>query len=655
MLSVVTSGLPISAKDILSNAIGLAFGAGVADLVELNRDNLRSNIRMSSRNIQVVLVVLDGVSSDLCKDIEGGLYSTDKYHCYTDDTSLVKFLNMKYKLNLELPNEPLIEESEDRKYSESTLSEITDRYEAQLQDRNMMIESLEARIAELNDLIESEDYQVGISKENYNNIVQELDIYKKENLGLRDSILNFEKCSLSKEEEISELKNEREELKNSLEKLEKSKNSLLSEYRSVSDELTKLKVENSRQSGLINLKNQEIERLQNRVCDIEELESSIVSLNEDIKNKDKNISSIYSEISNLNEKISSKDRDIERLKEEIKQNGITSDLVDSLKSDIVKLEEDKSKLNNTISSNKEKYSELQNNFNLCNEDKGKLELELSELQERIKEYDNNLSILNTEKLRLEGQIRVLEQSSERNLDIESMSLEIIELRRKYDNLSKNIFSKIGNYAMPKSSTNIHLTRGNVNLKNIKFVFSGSTESRKGTYRCLLNEFKKIKNKRIVLVDVVSETSVDYVFEIQTVVNGLEWFRRGGGLQPYLSKTCLNNVSVLSPGLGYVNDSYLLMIDWENRLSELEKSGYVVIVYCGDISNIVGRVFHESFAGLGNSSIYVHGNAVGSRTIISNLMGISNFKDSDVVYFDFNKNMERFYKIVSKTNKCNIIW
>ena len=64
-----------------------------------------------------------------------------------------------------------------------------------------------------------------------------------------------------------------------------------------------------------------------------------------------------------------------------------------------------------------------------------------------------------------------------------------------------------------------------------------------------------------------------------IVSGIDWFRRGGGVQQYLSKTCNDNVRVLSMGLGYVNDSYFLSIDWESRLRELDNSGYNVVIYC----------------------------------------------------------------------------
>ena len=158
----------------------------------------------------------------------------------------------------------------------------------------------------------------------------------------------------------------------------------------------------------------------------------------------------------------------------------------------------------------------------------------------------------------------------------------------------------------------------------------------------------------MIVDVVAETFVDYVFEIRKVVPGIDWFRQGGGIQRYLSSTCLKNVQVLSPGLSYINEAYFLTVDWEKRITELENSGYNVILFFGDISNMVGRIFHESFADLGNSIIYVEGNATGSRTLVANLKGLSNGPSSVIAYYNFNKQVKRFYAMAARTNECRVL-
>ena len=70
--------------------------------------------------------------------------------------------------------------------------------------------------------------------------------------------------------------------------------------------------------------------------------------------------------------------------------------------------------------------------------------------------------------------------------------------------------------------------------------------------------------------------------------------------------------------------------------------------------MVGRVLHESFSSLGKSTIYVSGNAIGARTIVTNLRGLSNGSSSKVVYFDFNESVKKFYDIVARTNDCAVV-
>ncbi len=654
MLSVITSGVPISARDILSDAINLAFGSDVVEFIELNKDNLRSKVRLSRKDVSVVLVVLDGVSSDICRDIEGGLYSSDKYCTYVSDADLVRFLNSKYGLNMEIP----VEEVEsvvglDEESSEAA-GELIERYEAQLRDRDMMIESLNGRIEELSELIDSEDFS-SFSQEDYDSVISDLEESNSEKLELKSRVSDLENSLSEKDKIIEGLKNEREELSSTVRKLEESKKSLLSNYRSVNEELTTLRVENSKQAGLLETRANEIKSLNSKVERANKISEELESLQEELSGRNITVSNLSGELSDLKVDLASKDKELERLREEVRQNGVSNELLESMKVDIHDLTTERDSLLKKLSSKESESGSLSESLEKSEMTVQELKDKVSRLEEDIKEYDTNITTLNSDKLRLQGELRVLQQSTDRDVDVEKISAELSDLRKKYESLSSNVFSRISSLAMPKGSSAVYLTRRGVKLENIRFVFAGNTESRKGAYRCLLNEFKMLNsNEKILIVDVVSETSIDYVFEIQSIVNGLEWFRKGGGVQPYLSKTCLRNVKVLSPGLGYINDSYFLTIDWESRISELENSGYKVVFFCGDISNIVGRVMHESFADLGQSYIYVHGNAIGSRTVVSNLKGISNARSSVVAYYDFNSNMKRFYDMVAKNNKCILL-
>lgn len=424
------------------------------------------------------------------------------------------------------------------------------------------------------------------------------------------------------------------------------------------EELNELKVHNSKQSGVlhdkdikINSLNDTISKLEKDLSQVKELEELVAKYREDINNKER-------VIGDLRVDIESKDRDIVRYVEEIegmKSSQTTEEEVQKLKDEISKVSSEnddlKKKLNNVDSSVSTLKEEKDDSLKKIES----LEKENSELSDRIKADSESLSILNKEKLELQSKLSLIESANESGNSEENLIAEIQDLRNRLADMSKNIFAKIGSSALPNASVGGKVLSGQGRFNNIRFAFAGSAESRKGTYRCLLDEFRNSKNGiNYLIVDLVSETSVDYVFEVKQLVPGIEWFRRGGSVQPFLSNTALKNTKVLSAGLGYINDSYFLCIDWEKRLLELDNSGYKVVLFCGDISNLVGRVLHESFADYGDSVIYVAGNSIGSRTIVTNLRGLSNAKSSVVAYYDFNSDMNRFYNMVNKTNECRIL-
>ena len=242
MLSILTSGLPLSAKDLLLKASNTVFGEGTVELVDLTKDNLRQRVRLSKRNVADVLVILDEVSADICKDIEDGLYSSDKFYKYSDDVAFVEYLNNKYSLSLELVKESM----EVSNSNELVNSELLERLQSKIADLEGIIINCNKRIQELTNIIDTYGYSEGNSQDR-----EEIESLKKDNLALRSSLADLEIKGKSSEELIISLRNERDELQKSIEKLENRKKSLLADFKSVSDELTDYKTKYSTQSGLL--------------------------------------------------------------------------------------------------------------------------------------------------------------------------------------------------------------------------------------------------------------------------------------------------------------------------------------------------------------------------------------------------------------------
>lgn len=659
MLTVLLSGLPVSAKDIVKDAMNEVFDGNIA-IQELTKETLRSRVRLSNRSVEVVLVILDGVSSDMCSDIEGGLYKSDKYYSYTNDTELVKYLNNKYGLSMEI-QESIEEVVQDISNSFDDSESETERYYLEkLNLKEDTIRHLESRIKEL-------EFLYGLVDDEVNTLVSksELERLRDENISLNNDVLDLKSRIDSEISKYGELENTLNSLKESRNLLENRLKKAQENCDEVVLELNELKVKYSQQSGIIREKENKIVNLEKEKSHLSGVSDENLSLKNTVSQYKKEISSKDTELGNLRVDLQSKERDILRYIKELESlKGLESisekldsanNTIDSLKSELSSANSNNDFLNKEVKEKDRLINQLSESNDEYSSRIVELNSTISELQERIKSDNESLLQLNKEKIELKNKISNLEISSKSDGDCESLLLEIDTLKSKLNKLSSNIFTDIGSYALPNGVIQSRVYKGANTFNNIRFAYAGSSESRKGSYKCLYDEFKlSSDDTRYLIVDLVSETSVDYVFGIKDVVPGLDWFRKGGSVQQYLSSTSLKNTKVLALGLGYINDSYFLCIDWAKRLVELNNSGYKVVLFCGDISNLVGRVLHESFSSFGESIIYVSGNAVGSRSIITNLKGLSNAKDSIVAYYDFNSAVEKFYNMVSRTNECRIL-
>lgn len=647
MLTVLSAGLPVSAKDILSSALNEAFGGDI-EIQELNKDNIRRQVRLSTKSVGVVLVVLDTVSSELCSDIENGLYSSDKYFTYTTDKELANFLNRKYGLSIEVEEdieEVFVEEN-------SNIGIAIEEYENRLRFKDDTIFNLETRIRDLvsfyegsDSPAESEEVSKKVSElsEEVQNLKSQLSLSDETNTQLRMELAN-------KEKELSDLTTKLKRLSSS--------------YDDVKIELDTLKVDSTKLSGILRDKDAKIEDLNSTIADLKVDLEKLKSLEADIDSYKNQITGKDKTIRELRVDLDAHKRDCSRLSEELVSlrplKDVGLDLEDALAT-IKSLETEMSSVTSENVRLSKDLLEAENSNRLLTESNEshlaritELSLKVSDLNDRIEEDSESLSKLNKDKLELQRELAVASKNSSFR-GSEDLEEEIGVLRDKLSDITNSIFYKIGASSLPNASINYRILEGLGKFRNVRFAFSGSADSRKGSYKCLYEEFKSDRSgSRYLIVDLVSETAVDYVFVIKNLISGKDWFTKGGSIQRYLSETSLRNTKVLSVGLNFINDSYFLCIDWVKRLKELEDSGYKVVVFCGDISNIVGRVLHESFSNLGETTIYVSGSAMACRSVITNLRGLPNAKTSLIAYYDYNPAMDKFYNSVSKNYRCRVL-
>lgn len=656
MLTAYVCGVPVDARSVIVEALNRYYNEGVVGIEELDKNMLKTKIRLSYRNPSVVLVVLDGECTDICRGCENGLYSSDKFYSYSNMKGLISFLNTKYDLDLPIPVEEeelsldsvASDEDDYKKYSE----EYVESLEAQLAHEKFISKNLKVRVADLSSMIEK-GVAVGIKNDDSES--------KEENEGLRSEILTLKNIIAELNSEINELRTSVSTSSEDVDRYKKEYESAVEEYDRVVGEFSSCKAEN--------------EELRKSISDLKEkldaCEEDLAAIRVELSKRDENIQSLSAtisekdmEISRIKVDLAQKDREILRYSKELnelRKNQISSSEIDKrektiamLKEELNDLSTENSSLQKEVSYRESVITDKDADIDRVLEESKEKDDEIQRLRKRSEEDSLTIEALNKKMLEVKSKVEIERLSASGDL-----TEAYVQVKRELARVRSGVFGQLESLSMPESPVRVSLapglTGGKAKLNNVRFVFAGSSESRKGSYRCLLNDLRGANPKvDYLVVDLVSETSIDYVFEMPRVISGVDWFRKGGNLQQYVSKTVLRNVSVLSPGLRYINDSYFLSVDWDKRLRELEESGYQVMVFCGDLSNVVSRVLHESFAGLGLSVIYVHGNAVGTRALVTNLRGITNGSESIVGYFDFNKNFEKFYNIVAKTNRCRVI-
>ena len=645
ILSIYSAGVPTSGIEYISAATKETFGD--CSIMELGKDKLRSMVRRAYRDSSVVLVVLDTESMNTCKDIENGLYSSEKFYNYIDNAKLVDFLNDTYDTSIEYVEEEYSVDSDSEEVSNISPDDrdaLVEKYTSQLADKEAIISNLSYRIKELEVIIDSCGYSTTNS---------DLEDEKSKNTELREtiSILSASESDLKKKLENTDtlLQASREALSDTNKRI----GSLSETIDSLNKDLSAERVTSSQKSAVIRDKDREIGNLNTRISELEAISNTTDHYKTQCSELEKVVKDLRSTVGSLTIDLDAKKAEVEKLTSDLKSKGNTAGAIETYQRLLKEQETRASSAEKKLRDLEGMYTTLLTNYELLSDSLDVEKRKYEGLYAKYQESEKYLNLANKDKVELLEKNRVLSEAVSKDSNLDNLTSELTEIRRKYAELQRNVFNVISTKALPRSNVSIPLYLSMRKYKNIRFQFSGSAESRKGTYKCLYNELLNAKGKYLI-VDVTSETAVDYVFQMRKVVDGLNWYSLGGNVQNYTSATCLPNVRVLVSKIGYINDSYFLTVDWDARLQELENSGYKVIIYCGDISNLVSRVLFEAFSQAGHTRIYVHGNALGSRSILANAGGLTGIKNSIVGYFDYDKSISRFYDMMGSKCKCTIL-
>lgn len=245
--------------------------------------------------------------------------------------------------------------------------------------------------------------------------------------------------------------------------------------------------------------------------------------------------------------------------------------------------------------------------------------------------------LQQENLRLRDELDVLKES-------EDSSNELFTLRKSLKELKSNPFVQLESYSDPASVIQINLPyTARSEFRNIHFVFSGCDGALSSTYKYLKTlSVDLAKSGKVLIMDLSTETAADYHLGEGPLVQGTEWLSVGGDLSDYISDCRVSKrVKIFCNGNSYFNDAYLTKVNWTKRWSEIIEQGYSIIMYCGPLYTLVGRMLYSSFSSLSTPHVVAKGTLVGLRSLILNLRGV--VRDPKLFVSDLNPKAQDLYK------------
>lgn len=337
------------------------------------------------------------------------------------------------------------------------------------------------------------------------------------------------------------------------------------------------------------------------------------------------------ELTAQNEKFSNR---IQQLEEELVRSKTDEDLVSRLESDLLEERRRSARLQSEVdvmkrTSGTEKASDLR--------------VEIVRLKNELLEVKNStVDAAEAETLR-----KQLKEARDRSAQLE---LALVDKDSQINSVMSSVFAQLQNIAMPKAAYDFKF--GSLGGLSDKFVVmaSGSEESTANVYQVLRSACTAAR-KKVIIVDLVTDSSIDREFGIKSVVSPIDWLTGAESFRKYIADTRLGHVKVLSTALAYINDLFLMNVDWQSRLGELDAfSADVVVLYVGCLNNLVTKVLFDMFSKAMKAYVICKATPANIRTTILNLTGFPNLSPSvtvECVNFSDTASAGMYQRLVAK--------
>lgn len=600
-----------------------------------------------------------------------------------------------YKAEIEVLQKQITEDKEQLSILDDTKSELSKK-QLEVDNLNTELESKLTEISSLTDKLNASETEIQAKAELLEK--KEKEINEALDLGSASD----EKIS-ELQTQITSLSQQITELTSSVSERDEKITAYESDISNYKDTINMLEADSEKLSH----KDAEISMLQ---ADIEAHNNTIASLNETIERlnnqivvKDSEINKLTSdvEMSKDSSDVSAKALDktieeknaledklvkteterlelqtkVEQLEKSIAElNGVVSSKDDELRS----VSTDKDKLENQVESLQKELSDARADDEVLTkvqeellEERRKSARLISEIEVLRKTDDSGkTSELRLEIARLKNDLEKANNASADSEELEALKLELAQYKEKcatleIDVAEKNdqikgvedsVFYQMENSALPKVPFDASISAPASVPDNFILVSGGSAESNASLYSLLRRTCVADATKRIVIVDLVTDSMLDREFGCRQIVSPVSWLNGADSLKNFVASTRFQNVRVLSTSLAYFNDLYLLTVNWQRIIQDLSAMpADYVIINIGCLTSTVPKILFNTLSKCMKTYVVTKATPVNLRTVFLTLRGFTDLsKNVSVECVDYSTNSANFYKRLTAKFQARIL-
>lgn len=239
--------------------------------------------------------------------------------------------------------------------------------------------------------------------------------------------------------------------------------------------------------------------------------------------------------------------------------------------------------------------------------------EKKKLEARVAQADKSLTILNQNRINSANENTVIDKANWAFLASKSAAQDAVLIPRYYGDIAQHVTV----IASGCEGDNQYIPQ--YIKSKMKLGYAGRLTEDDATS---LGAFQV--NRETLLVELCVDTYTDYYMHnlgAKLQPQGITWLNKGGPVLPY----CQNGsqgFKILSLGLNYINEAWLMNIPWPDRVKELEKTGLNVIISAGCLSSHIRKLLFKLLGmSVGSTIIVSRGMSLSMRSTLLNMEGL----------------------------------